>query len=125
MDDLGEVGSDDEDLESGKFLEHIKVETEKAMKERRYLLKELKAKERRGSIFIDKVGKIVATIQRESNKYDYLIEWQFNARDHLTPTTSIVKGSHLAFAKPLLYRRFVEEHYIEERRIRGDDPKIL
>ena len=44
------------------FLDYIKHETEKAMKERTYLIKELKAKERRGSIFIDKVKKVVAAV---------------------------------------------------------------
>jgi hypothetical protein len=32
------------------------------MKERNFLMKELKVKERRGSIFIDKVKKVVAAI---------------------------------------------------------------
>lgn len=54
-DSMGEVGSDEEDLESGRFLENIKKETEKAIKEKRYLIKELRAKERRGSIFFDKI----------------------------------------------------------------------
>lgn len=61
-DSLDDVGSDEEDLESGKFLEYIKRETEKAEKERRYLIKELKTKERRGSIFFDKVERVVGAI---------------------------------------------------------------
>jgi hypothetical protein len=48
-----DVSSDEENLESGAFLELIKNETEKAMKERHFLMKELRAKERRGSIFVD------------------------------------------------------------------------
>ena len=56
------------------FLDYIKLETEKALKERNYLIKEIKARERRGSIFIDKVKKIVAAVQREgTDKFDYLI----------------------------------------------------
>jgi hypothetical protein len=56
------VSSDEEDYESGVFLEYVKQETEKAMKERSFLMNELKTKERRGSIFIDKVKKVVAAI---------------------------------------------------------------
>jgi hypothetical protein len=32
------------------------------MKERKFLMQDLKAKERRGSIFIDKVNKVVAAV---------------------------------------------------------------
>jgi hypothetical protein len=59
---LGDVGSDEEDLQCGKFLEYIKLETEKASKERRYIMKELRGKERRGSIFIDKIERVVAAV---------------------------------------------------------------
>ena len=41
-------------------------------------MKELRAKERRGSIFIDKVKRIVAAVERAPGKYDYLIEWEFH-----------------------------------------------
>jgi hypothetical protein len=59
---IGEIGSDEEDYESGVFLKYIKRETEQAVKERRFLMRELKAKERRGSIFIDKLNKVVAAV---------------------------------------------------------------
>ena len=55
----------------------MKKETNRANKERNYLTKELKTKERRGSIFIDKIKRVVAAVQREPGKYDYLIEWQY------------------------------------------------
>ena len=45
------------------FLDYIKLETEKALKERNYLIKEIKARERRGTNFIDKVKKVVAAGQ--------------------------------------------------------------
>lgn len=75
---------------------------------------DIKAKERRGSIFIDKVSKVVAAIQREQGKYDYLIEWKFNKEDKLVPTTSLVKGAHFVFSNPLLFRRYVETNFIEK-----------
>lgn len=56
------IGSDEEDMNSGMFIRAIKVENKKANKERRFLMKEIKAKERRGSIFIDEVNKIVAAV---------------------------------------------------------------
>lgn len=60
--DPNDVGSDDEDMTSGLFLQSIKIEQNKAMKERRFLMFDLKAKERRGSLFIDKVNKVVAAV---------------------------------------------------------------
>lgn len=101
--------SDEDEMASGHFIRVIKNEQNKAMKERRFLMKEIRAKERRGSIFIDEVNKVVAAVQREAGKYDYLIEWKFNKEDKLVPTTSLVKGSHFVFSKPLLYRRYVEQ----------------
>jgi len=77
-------------------------------------MKDLKAKERRGSIFVDKVKKVVAAVQREPGKYDYLIEWKYNKEDKLVPTTSLVKGAHFVFSKPLLYRRYVEQNHLEK-----------
>ena len=71
-------------------------------------MKELKAKERRGSIFLDKISRVVAAVQRVQGKYDFLIEWKYSKEDRLTPSTSLVKGAHFVFANPLRYRRFVE-----------------
>lgn len=92
----------------------MKVETEKAMKERNYLMKELKVKERRGSIFIDKVSRVVAAIARPENpeQFNFLIEWKFCKVDKIVPTMTVVRGSHFAFSNPLLYRRYVEKNYI-------------
>ena len=59
---LDDVSSDEENLESGAFLELIQQETEKATKEREFLMKELRTRERRGSIFIDKVKRVVAAV---------------------------------------------------------------
>ena len=56
-------------------------------------MKSLKAKSRVGSIFFDKVKRVVAAIQREKGVYDYLIEWEHNQHDKLKPTTSIVMGA--------------------------------
>jgi hypothetical protein len=95
------------------FLDYIKLETEKALKERNYLIKEIKARERRGSIFIDKVKKVVAAVQREgTDKFDYLIDWEFNKGDKITPSSSIVRGSHFVFSHPLHFRKYVESNFI-------------
>ncbi len=72
----------------------------------------LKSKSRVGSIFIDEIKRVVAAIERESKVFDYLIEWEFSKKDKLKPTTSIVKGSHFVFVKPLLFRRYVESNHI-------------
>ena len=96
-----DISSDEEEYENGRFLSYIKHETEKALKERNFLIKELKAKERRGSIFIDKVKNVVAAVQREDGKYDYLINWKYNEHDKITPSTSLVRGSHFVFSNPL------------------------
>mmetsp|Transcript_23997 Transcript_23997/g.18320 ORF Transcript_23997/g.18320 Transcript_23997/m.18320 type:complete len:88 (+) Transcript_23997:1410-1673(+) len=82
------------------------------MKERKFLMNQLKYKERRGSIFIDKVNKVLTVVKRDNAKFDYLIEWKYNKEDKLVPTTSLVKGSHFVFSNPLLYRRYVEENFI-------------
>lgn len=112
-----DVSSDEENLESGTFLDMIKQETDKAMKERHFLMKELRAKERRGSIFIDKIKRVVAAVEREPGKYDYLIEWEYHPHDRIVPSTTLVRGSHFAFSNPLLYRRFVEKHYVEAKNL--------
>ena len=75
-------------------------------------MENLKVKQRVGSIFLDKIKRVVAAIQRESDVFDYLIEWEFSKKDNLKPTTSIVKGSHLVFVKPLFFRRYVEANHI-------------
>ena len=108
------MGSDEEDLETGRFLDYIKKVTEKATKERQYLIKDLKCKERRGCIFFDRINRVVAAVQREKGKYDYLIEWKYCKEDRLTPTSPLVKGSHFAFANPLRFRRYIEENYLEQ-----------
>jgi len=110
-----EIGSDDEDMMSGMFFESIKVEQSRAMRERKFLIEELSAKERRGSIFIDKVSKVLGIVQRSPGVYDYLIEWKYNKEDKLVPTSSLVKGSHFVFSNPLLYRRYVEKNFVEPR----------
>jgi hypothetical protein len=110
-----EVSSDEENLESGAFLELIKQETEKAMKERHFLMKELRAIERRGSIFVDTVKRVVAAVQRTPGKFDYLIEWDYNPHDKITPSTTLVRGSQFVFSNPLAYRRYVEKHFVEAK----------
>lgn len=74
-----DIGSDQEDMTSGQFFLRIKRETKRAEKERYYLIKKLKSKSRVGSIFIDKVKRVVAAIQKEKGKFDFLIEWCYNA----------------------------------------------
>jgi len=44
-------------------------------------MKELRSKERRGSIFYDKINRVVGAIQRSEGKYDYLIEWKRCKKD--------------------------------------------
>ncbi len=109
------MSSDEENLQTGDFLDLIKHETEKAMKERNYLMKELRAKERRGSIFIDTIKRVAAAVQRASGKYDYLIEWEYHSSDRITPTPTLVRGSYFAFSNPLMYRRYVEKNFVEPR----------
>lgn len=115
MKNYDNISSDEEDYESGAFLDYIKDETEKAMKERHFLMKELKVRERRGSIFIDKVKRVVAAVERAPGKYDYLIEWQYNKHDKITPSSTLVRGSHFVFSNPLLYRRYIEKHFVETK----------
>ena len=110
-------------MESGKFLEYIKRETEKADKERRFLIKELKAKERRGSIFFDKINRVVAAVENAKGTYDYLIEWKYCKKDKLTPSTSLVKGAQFVFAKPLTYRRYVEQNHVHSLN-KGNDGMV-
>lgn len=105
-------GSDNEDMEKGMFFEQIERERKRQEAERKYIVYKLRSKQRVGSIFIDKVKRVIAAIQREEGKYDYLIEWEFHPKDKLKPTTSIVKGSHFVFAKPLLFRRYIETSYL-------------
>ena len=107
-----ECGSSDDDMESGVFFRQIERDRNRANHERRYLMEKLKAKSRVGSIFIDKIKRVVAAIQRESSVFDYLVEWEFSRKDKLKPTTSIVKGSHFVFVKPLFFRRYVERNHI-------------
>jgi len=108
-----EVSSDEDDLESGAFLERIKQETDKAVKERHFLMRELKAKERRGSIFVDRIKRIAAAVERAPGKYDFLIEWEYHSGDKITPSSTLVRGSHLVFSNPLLYRRYVEQNFVQ------------
>lgn len=108
-------GSDNEDMEKGLFFDYIDRERKRQEAERKYIVYTLRSKQRVGSIFFDKVKRVIAAIQREKGKFDYLIEWEFHPRDKLKPTTSIVKGSHFVFAKPLLFRRYIEESYLESK----------
>lgn len=112
--DLGqdESGSSDDDMQSGCFFRQIEKDQKRAEYERTYMMTKLKARSRVGSIFYDKIKRVVAAIQRDCKAFDYLIEWEFSRKDKLKPTTSIVKGSHFAFVKPLLFRRYVESNHI-------------
>ena len=109
-----DCGSDPEDMESGSFFNYIQQETQRAQDERRFIVYKLKSKTRVGSIFFDKVKRVIAAINREPGKYDFLVEWDYHKKDKLKPITSIVKGSHFVFAKPLLYRRYVEKTFLEQ-----------
>lgn len=110
--DNEECGSSDDDMESGSFFRQIERDKSRANHERKYLIDKLRSKSRVGSIFIDKIKRVVAAIQRDSNVFDYLIEWEFSRKDKLKPTTSIVKGAHFVFVKPLYFRRYVEQNHI-------------
>ena len=107
-----ECGSSDDDMESGQFFLQIEKDRSRAHHERRYLMEKLKSPQRVGSIFIDKIKRVIAAIQRESQVFDYLIEWEYSKKDRLKPTTSIVKGAHFVFVKPLYYRRYVESNHL-------------
>ena len=103
-------------MEKGLFFDYIESERKRQEAERKYIVYKLRSKQRVGSIFFDKVKRVVAAIQREEGgKYDYLIEWEYHPRDKLKPTTSIVKGSHFVFAKPLLFRRYIEQSYLDQK----------
>ena len=101
-------------MDSGAFFDYIQKQTQIAERERKFVLKKLKAKSRVGSIFFDKVLRVIAAVQRDQGKYDYLVEWDFNSADKLKPMTSLVKGAHFVFAKPLLFRRCLEAQYVEK-----------
>lgn len=79
--EIEDVDSDAENFYSGDFFQCIKQAEEKAVKERNYLMKELRSKERRGCIFYDKINRVVAAVQRSEGKYDYLIEWKRCKKD--------------------------------------------
>eukprot|EP00347_Sterkiella_histriomuscorum_P020828 403336312 len=117
------ISSDEEEYESGNFLEYMKMENAKAMKERHYMIKQMKSGERRGSIFIDKVKNVVAAIQRCPGKFDYLVEWEFCKADNIVPSTSLVRGSHFVFSNPLQYRRYIEANFVENTK--RQDAKIV
>jgi hypothetical protein len=46
-----------------------------------------------------------------------LIEWDYNRHDKITPSTTLVRGSHFVFSNPLLYRRYIEKNFVE---VKGD-----
>ena len=115
MSDDFECNSDPEEMENGNFFDLIQKATERAEDERHFVMNKLKSKQRVGSIFFDKVKTVLAAIQREKGKYDYLIEWEYHERDKLKPNTSMVRGSHFVFAKPLLYRRYIEQAYLDSK----------
>ena len=58
-------GSDDEDMEKGLFFDYIERERKRQEAERKYIVYKLKSKQRVGSIFIDKVKRVIAAVQRE------------------------------------------------------------
>lgn len=57
-----ECGSDPEDMESGAFFDYIQNQTQIAERERKFVMKKLKAKTRVGSIFFDKVHRVIAAV---------------------------------------------------------------
>lgn len=61
-DDGEECGSSDEDIESGAFFKSIEKEQKRAKHEREYLMKQLKAKSRVGSIFFDKPKRVLTAV---------------------------------------------------------------
>ena len=60
--DNDECGSSDDDMESGSFFRQIERDRTRANHERKYLIERLKSKSRVGSIFIDKIKRVVAAI---------------------------------------------------------------
>ena len=62
LSDEKQCGSDPEDMESGDFFDYIQKETDRAEDERRFVIHKLKAKTRVGSIFFDKVKRVIAAI---------------------------------------------------------------
>ena len=60
--DSEDAGSSQEDIDSGKFFNRIEMERNKARHERKYMINVLKSKSRIGSIFFDKVKRVVAAI---------------------------------------------------------------
>lgn len=113
LEDPSGESSDAEDIENSKTFRGLKQASDQAKHERKYLMETLKAKSRVGSIFIDQVKRVVAAVQREPGIYDFLVEWEFQEQDKLKPTTSVVNGLHFVLEKPLLYRKHVEQTYIE------------
>ena len=62
FDDNEECGSSDDDMESGSFFRQIERDKSRANHERKYLIDKLRSKSRVGSIFIDKIKRVVAAI---------------------------------------------------------------
>ena len=55
-------GSDNEDMEKGLFFDYIERERKRHEAERKYIVYKLRSKQRVGSIFIDKVKRVIAAI---------------------------------------------------------------
>ncbi len=59
-------------------------------------MKELKSKECRGKIFIDKVKNLVSAVLRAPGKHDYLMDGSITKAKRLCPAT-LVRGSYFTF----------------------------
>ena len=57
-----ECASDPEEMENGNFFDHIQKATERAEDERHFIIHKLKSRTRVGSIFFDKVKRVVAAV---------------------------------------------------------------
>ena len=57
-----DCGSDNEDMEKGLFFDYIERERKRHEAERKYIVYKLRSKQRVGSIFIDKVKRVIAAI---------------------------------------------------------------
>lgn len=91
----------------------LEEEEEEAFKEHEYLMKKLKKRSRAGNIFIDKVADVLsAHLNSDTGDIEYLVEWGYNLKDQLKPTSSMVNGNLFVLRAPMIYKKIIEKTFV-------------
>ena len=91
----------------------LEEEEEEAFKEHEYLMKKLKKRSRAGNIFIDKVSDVLsAHLNTDMGDIEYLVEWGYNLKDQLKPTSSMVNGNLFVLRAPMIYKKIIEKTFV-------------